>query len=319
MSFHLDVYETIPNGVKRIALEQIDKAILHLEHFRETSSSPGNEPIGHARARFKRVRGLLRLVRCEIGPKTYRRENGCLRGAGRKLSVLRDSLVVFKTLDQLIGQTRDRDATSAAVEFRRALTSANAIHLAAEEQVILKVDKAVRGARGRLADWPVHRDGFGAFKGGLARVYADARTAFAGAFQDPTVTHFHDLRKQVGYLRSQLLILRLIEPEALRQLSGDLKELEGYLSEDHDLAVLGRWFRAVMDKAGAVEPMFALIRQRRAELECKAKPLGARLLAEDPGPFVARLEDYFNQWRGNSEAGFQPATQSVIAEGSWPA
>ena len=62
MSFRLEVHETIPNGVQRIALEQMDKAIDHLGHFRDAAEAPDCEPIGRARGRFKRVRGLLRGI-----------------------------------------------------------------------------------------------------------------------------------------------------------------------------------------------------------------------------------------------------------------
>ncbi len=45
------------------------------------------------------------------------------------------------------------------------------------------------------------------------------------------------------------------------------------------------------------EPLLALIERRQGELLAAALPLGARLYAETPSRFAARLQVYWRAWR----------------------
>jgi len=46
-----------------------------------------------------------------------------------------------------------------------------------------------------------------------------------------------------------------------------------------------------------IEALVALIDQRRNELEVSARVLGARIYAEKPRVFAARIEAYWQAWR----------------------
>ena len=90
-----------------------------------------------------------------------------------------------------------------------------------------------------------------------------------------------------------------------------MKTLSGYLSDDHDLAILRERVLEQSkrsDDGAEIEALVALIDQRRGELQVKANLLGARIYAEKPGAFVGRTEHYWQAWR--SEVKVDPIAAS---------
>ncbi|NJK27804.1 MAG: CHAD domain-containing protein [Coleofasciculaceae cyanobacterium SM2_3_26] len=81
--YQLTTKETVSNGIKRVAQEELDRAIAQLSGQTEESHE---EAIHDARKRLKKLRALLRLVRDRLGQDAYERENLCFRDAARKLS-----------------------------------------------------------------------------------------------------------------------------------------------------------------------------------------------------------------------------------------
>src|SRR5215469_8691472 len=99
-SYHFKAHEKIPDGVKRIILEQIDWASYCL-----TTGTEIDAAIHDSRVCFKKIRAVLRLVREEIGDRDFRAENARYRDAGRRLSAVRDSAVAIDTFDRLTDNT----------------------------------------------------------------------------------------------------------------------------------------------------------------------------------------------------------------------
>src|SRR5215467_11237212 len=90
--FRIEENEEIPEAIKRIVTGQIDKGIerLDAEHAEARGTGPqrissdevdDDEAIHDARVCAKKTRGVLRLVRSELGRKVYKRENACFRDA----------------------------------------------------------------------------------------------------------------------------------------------------------------------------------------------------------------------------------------------
>ena len=86
----------------------------------------------------------------------------------------------------------------------------------------------------------------------------------------------------------------------MKTLSGELKTLGKYLSEDHDLGLL----RDVVieqledtDERTEIEAFVALIDQRRNELQEEARVLGLRIYADKPRAFTSRTGAYWRAWR----------------------
>ena len=85
----------MPDGVRRIARDQLDMSIERLEgHTDEDLGTAVHE----TRKSLKRMRATVRLARDELGDEAYRRENIAFRDAARRLGGARDSQVLLETL-----------------------------------------------------------------------------------------------------------------------------------------------------------------------------------------------------------------------------
>jgi hypothetical protein len=95
-------------------------------------------------------------------------------------------------------------------------------------------------------------------------------------------------------------MLKSLWPKAMKASQKELKTLGKYLSDDHDLAILRKHVLKQLEDyedPKEIEALVALIDQRRNELQIIAKPLGARVYAESPADFAARIEAYWKAWR----------------------
>src|SRR5260370_34629660 len=84
MGYHLERNEPVPQGLRRIAREQLASAADELGK----RGSRRAEGIHEARKSIKKVRAVLRLVRRELG-NTFPKKNGLLLRIGRHLPGLR--------------------------------------------------------------------------------------------------------------------------------------------------------------------------------------------------------------------------------------
>jgi CHAD domain-containing protein len=290
--------EAVPAGIKRIALEQINEALVQL------TDSNGNldEAVHDARTCCKKLRAVLRLVRNEIGKKIYKRENVLYRDAGRRLSALRDSAVKLETLDKLVERCGDPSILDAIACTREGLASEyrTAVQDTLDEQPMAKVTTALREARSHVGTWPIEHDDFSALCGGLRRVYKRGRRRLADARARSNDENLHEWRKQVKYLWYHIRILRPSWSDMLGELARSLHDLSNILGEDHDLAelrrVLPRWLH-IGSEGSESHVLTSLIDQRRAELQSAAWPLGQRIYVEKPAAFVDRLAGYWQIWR----------------------
>ncbi len=76
MGFRLQHQESVAQGVKRIAQEQLSSAVAEIQN----EELDRHEAVHQIRKRFKKIRGLIRLVR-PVFQKTYQKENVIFRDA----------------------------------------------------------------------------------------------------------------------------------------------------------------------------------------------------------------------------------------------
>jgi hypothetical protein len=98
MTYKLKNNESISQGVKRIATEQIEKAIGEITTVDELGV---DETVHQVRRRVTKIRALLRLVRDQLGKDMYKQENVYFRDLGRTLANVRDAQVRMETVDSL--------------------------------------------------------------------------------------------------------------------------------------------------------------------------------------------------------------------------
>ena len=293
MSYYIQPNEIPAVGIKRLALEQSQKALDSLQN-----PDTLDEGVHDARKRFKKVRAAARLVRDEVGADVYHQSNVVFRDAGRLLSDLRDSQVLIETVDDLRAQYDDVLASDAFSSILQKLVKRHD-HLFSQirnEKTIEQVIETVHNARLVIEAWPIESEDFSAFSKGLKRVYKRGQKRMHRAIEAPTTENLHEWRKRIKYLWYHVRILQKTWPNLLKELAETTHSLSNLLGDEHDLAVLRQTLEAepdLTDTKMEQQALLGLISQRRKQLQTKAWPLAQRLYPEKPTKFVERLEQYW--------------------------
>jgi CHAD domain-containing protein len=305
MAFQFKVDESVAKGVRRIARDQIDKALDELNG----RGDAGLEEIVHGtRKRLKKVRALIRLAGGGLGRKLADREDARFRDAGRPLSDVRDAAVLVQTLDRLAewfaGRAR-QECISPAREFLLGLKGEVAHRVLDEGNVLAKLVETLEESRREMKRWEVAGDDWDALEVGVRWIYKRGSGAFHEAMEAPTDEGLHEWRKRVKDLWYALDILQPVRPEYTRRRAEEAHKLADLLGDDHDLAVLRESLSAAWDGAdhpASPEVLLPLIEARRAELRRDAFALGPVIYGERPRVFVARIGAYWRAWRSEAEA-----------------
>ncbi len=304
LEFALAQDESVVSGVRRIATEELEYATDRLSGSLESEAR--DECVHEARKTIKRLRGLIRLVRDELGKDCYRVENDCLREAACRLAPAREAAAAGEALDALLLRFSSEQNASelGTARDRMGALQERAIAASLDREAIEQVVGWLGQVRARVADWPLAQDGWGAIVGGLCRIYAQGRGEFEIARANPTVEHLHEWRKRVKYHWFHIRLLLQSWPGPLGALRDELKVLSDLLGDDHDLSELAL---LLLREAGdppmidaELARLLGLIERRRRELVAEAFAVGARIYAERPQRLVDRLGSYFGAWRSNS-------------------
>jgi CHAD domain-containing protein len=302
--FALSREEEVPAGIRRIAIEELDYAIEQLSG--SLQSKARDERIHEARKTIKRLRGLVRLARDEIGHEKYRLENDCFRQAAQPLAAAREAAAANEAFEALIERFRSEVPTAdfGATRDRLRTLQVRAIERSLDSDAISDVTHWLEAVRGRVHDWPLVSMGWMAIQGGLWRVYAQGRKEYASARRLPSIEHLHEWRKRVKYHWFHVRLLRSCWPGPMNARRDELKALSDLLGDDHDLSELGTILLGNAGDPPVIDTKLArllgLIESRRQELVAEAFGLGARLYAERPARLVERFGAYFRAWRASA-------------------
>jgi CHAD domain-containing protein len=319
-------HEDLAEGLQRMALGQLDVAIETLAQI-DGADSP-ERAVHETRKALKRLRALLRVLEPELPGSAYAREDGVLRDAARRLSATRDGDVLLATLDALIDSHPGRLAGRGGVIRLRA-------HLREERERAWRAALGdpsgraqtlaeLRACRVRVAAWELpQRAGVALVQPGLTRVYRQGRKRYRRAAhgRGERTLALHSWRKRVKDLRYAAEMLRRREggqesgavPAGrrarrrraqarkqaawLRRLGRRADELGELLGQEHDLAVLADYVRALGKRRGGAPRLGAgtrrrilkLIAARRRKLRAMALREGERLYRRPPGELAKRL------------------------------
>lgn len=297
MSFHLQQKESVQAGVRRIAGEQVEKAIGEIED----TQLDCHETVHQVRKRCKKIRGLLRLVRPSL--EDFARENRFFRDAARELSYVRDTQSMIEGLDKLAGHfgtgIHEGPIGSIRAELVRRRDEVSADKEGLEKKLV-----GFKGNMGavqkRLSGWTLDRKEFQAIEGGLTKTYRRGRKAMKRAYRKPSSERFHEWRKRVKYHWYHMRLLEAVWPVALDGRIAALDELGDLLGDEHDLAVLEQTLDRGANEPPAVKDLKEikdLIAARRQALQYQGRQIGGRLYAEKPYRFTARISHYWQIWR----------------------
>jgi len=299
MSYRFAGNESAADAVERIALEQLDKALEHTK-----AKTKLDDAVHDVRVCFKKLRGLIRLVRDELGDKEYNHENIFYRDLNRQLSAVRDTAALTEILNKLEDRFAEELTKNAFASFRSSFTRATRKRQAEKKAGLVLARKSIIAARQRVKRWSIKKDDFSAVGRGLARIYSRGRAGFERAYDKRSVRAFHEWRKEVKYFWYHLELLRELWPKELKRFAKQVENLVDYLSEDHDLAMLRERVLEASKQSNnqqADRDLLALINKRRAELQAEARFLGERIYAEKTEALKSRFHGYWKAWCSEQE------------------
>ena len=257
--------EALGAGLRRMALGQVDLALALLQ------GRDGNleeDAVHEVRKALKRLRALIRMLREELGPRAFARENHALGEIAGRLSGARDSEVMLATLEGLLARhpgklSRRRDVIGlhAALVAEHELAERLALgDLKMRSEVLTEL----LAFRRRVEGWPLREaEGIALVEPGLQDIYRQGRRRYRrlARAKQPRTPALHQWRKRVKDLRYAAEMLqrgthpglaatlvgggksrsakRIKARQAeLRRVARQADELGELLGEDHDLAVL---------------------------------------------------------------------------------
>ena len=290
MTFRLEPTRSIPENVVQVATEQVSTARGHLA---QPPDDDLHEGIHEARKCFKRLRGLLRLVRPALGKARYKRENVRFRDLGRALSAVRDAQALVETHDML-GEAFGRRVDWRRFQPLRHVLEARAASLAEDRNGLDgRVEEAVNvldQAAVEIPAWPLEGASPDDLAKGLRRTYRRARKGYRRALARHDPAELHEWRKRAKYLRYHHQLLRDLGGKGTRSRHHGFRELSDLLGDHHDLEVL----RTFIDReSSGLDPVAeaelrVLMRQLQDALYRESLELGAAWLDEKPGRARAR-------------------------------
>jgi CHAD domain-containing protein len=313
------------NGLQRVALGQLDLILELLEG--EIDAQHAAHVVHETRKALKRLRALLRLLRDELAPGVFARENAALRDTGRRLAPARDAEVMVSTLEQLLErhprklgrrQSLGRLRGRLAEERDRAAAHVLLGESAARREVVGEL----RAMRSRVLYWSLpRRAGMELAAPGLRRIYRQGRKRYrrAAKGRGDRSRSMHEWRKRVKDLRHATELLDRNDPDAkasrrgrrgkgkrrrgkhgqaarIQRLARRADKLGEMLGEDHDLAVFAERVREdprLQLPRGARRTLLRAIAKRRRQLRRAALDDGQRIYRRGPDAFVGRLRAAF--------------------------
>ncbi|MDX2156554.1 MAG: CHAD domain-containing protein [Hyphomicrobiaceae bacterium] len=311
MAYRFKLKETLEAGVRRIATEQLDKAI--------AAPSAGADRVvwvHETRKTVKRVRALLRLVRSGLPSGEWQRENCDLREVARLLSPLRDRHVMRDTIASLHADA-DKRLLSALAWLEGESAAGGAGELAATADPDAAVGKAVAqlaAARDRLAGLDLDGTIVEVAGAGLAATQRAGRKALAAAEADPSDENLHELRKAVQTCWRQSALVEAAWPEIMSVRQAVARDLSQTLGEVQDLAVLAAAAAARADDSDQnrrdAERIVKACKARQARLHAASFPAVHRLFALPPKSVSAELA---RCWPASSALAVEEARQARVA------
>jgi CHAD domain-containing protein len=297
MAYRLERDESVIAGLKRVVREEMDSADEHLSGEKKVRR---DKAIHESRKNIKKVRALLRLVSEELGD-VWERENARLRDIARRLSDFRDAFAMIATFDDL--EKTNRKGRGGQLASVRAGLLTRRRQSSREEDVALVLNEAassLRKASKRVKSWPLQTDGYAAISPGLQQTYRAGRKALARVEKDPHAPNYHQLRKRVKDHWYHMRLLEDLWTGVMAAYEKSLKDLESWLGDDHNLAVLRDKVVAEPSFFGAdqdIELLLDMIDKRQKELRDRSVSLAARVYEEKPRDFDRRMRHLWDTWR----------------------
>lgn len=297
MAYRFGLDEPLTFAIRRISVEQIDKAARNLTALENEATG-----ILETRKALKRIRSLLHLTRFNLGEKIFRRENDRIRSIAQSLSRARDCHAMIETLAKLQATNDTRDFMNVAKIIRPALnTRAAEIDTQTDGDLIGSAIEELNASRNIYVKLPVKKTNFSRTEQGLEKTYAKCRGTMTSAYGDLDPQYFHEWRKTVQRHWRQMKLMSSAWPELSEIRILNCRQLALLLGEHNDVDILENYVRDELQDAippAKAEPFFEICLSRKSRYRTMAHPLGKRLFGERPENFTERISTY---WKSAKE------------------
>lgn len=292
MAYRIESKRSIAGEMARLVHEEVTHALVQI-----TDNADRSRGVHEARKSMKKLRALLRLVRSELKPKIYIRENTRFRDSARMLAQARDSFVIYETLDTLRPHLEgdERKTLNALRRRYKALYQIEQSAVLDDNERLEVVEVALQDAIGRVPKWKIANRGFKSLAPNIQQTYHQGSKGYRRAQRRRDSESFHEWRKQVKYLWYHVRLLTPVWSNIMTPLSDELKQLSDDLGVMNDLALVATSLMMVKDDFDVASLITASDHERQ-RLEQEVFLTGSRVYAESPEAFVKRLESYWDAW-----------------------
>jgi CHAD domain-containing protein len=276
MAYCFKKNEAIPAAIRRVFVEEIDAAVGHLIQSKDRIKA-----VHEARKSVKKIRGLLAIIRTPLGP-LYASEDRLFRNIGRKLSEARDTDVTLEVFDALAAKHPGADTA----KLRESLLVSKI------QPVDVPVARLLRAARGKASLWPLEGLAYESLLSDILETYRGGRKAHKKLAKEHDEESSHDLRKKAKEHWYHLRLVDAYVGKELRERAKSLHDLETWLGDEHNLAVLRQRLQANVETAAdrrLVRAFVAHIDQEAQELSKRALLLAHELYGSKPHLFAQQI------------------------------
>lgn len=287
MSYRIDPSRNLDEELKRIGRSQLVRAGERLT----VAEGDENEAIHDARKRFKKVRGLYRLVRT-AAPDFYARENARVRELARTLSGVRDATALVETVEDLRSHLSPEIAPESLSAVHQGLVArrdrivAEQTDLRQRMQAATRTcEEALQALEGLALDCGSKKEKAAVVAAGWRRICAQGRRALKAATETGEDAAFHDLRKRVKYHWMHVRLLEAAWPAAMRLRRREAKQVGDLVGDEHNLSLLAAVIAEEPETAGTeadVALLMRLVSDRRSQLRAESIRRAGGLFRDPP-------------------------------------
>ncbi|MCA9157325.1 MAG: CHAD domain-containing protein [Planctomycetales bacterium] len=280
MSYVLQTDSNTGEGLRRIAVEQIERAIAVFDD----KQLQQDEAVHRARQRCKKIRALLHLLG-EANSAVTDFENSQMRDAAAGLAQVRNADALLDTYDDFRKCATEGVSCRVLKRVRQVLLERRELTVGEDSQVEIRIEgfrADMCAALERASSWAIELDGAAHLLLGFERSHRHGRRAMKSCRRAPSNERYHEWRKWSKYQLYQTRLLKHYLTDSLKQRVRGLIRIGELLGIDHDLAVLRHElveasdFSSVRDLTGVGGLPEAIDEQRR-HLQKQSLKLGKRM------------------------------------------
>nr|WP_272213582.1 CHAD domain-containing protein [Marinicella sp. W31]MDC2879540.1 CHAD domain-containing protein [Marinicella sp. W31] len=239
MAFALDPEKSFDAAVRKAAISQLEDAVKTLKKQPDGL----HEAIHDARKKFKRVRGLYRLIR-PIAKDFAEAENARIRDMATDLAGGRDATALIECAAYLRAFLHDGTTDMALARLEAALFARRTSAAVSDTELRQKVKAAIHTCREAIAaiegaDFDEDRTSAAKYLSkGWKKQLSNAQVALMTAQAEGDDDDFHELRKKSQTYWMFCALLSPAWPTALKVKRDGAKALADVLGHEHDLSML---------------------------------------------------------------------------------